>query len=725
MKIKHLLLSIVIILFVIGRGGPVLAQDIPTNYIQNPNMEHELNAIFWYGSWDPIYGTNGIVSHPREFMSNEDAQTGNWSMNIIPESWVWVSYPIRGHEEKKFKASFWYKGYLTGYWNFVYRDVGLTEQDIPPSLVQYVGADTCYHEFGGQDALKFDFGGEDGLTEDWTYFEFVWDFPGTLPGWGNTSMWYGTNDPALVDNLYYGEWYDGQYTGEEPFGFVNGDFEKTELNGEWLYNLAPWDAFVPGDFLSTIENHTEEGIQGLGLMDYKMVSIDTLDEAMPYDSIQIDTSAQDRNLTYYLPTLNAEGEDMELSFWYKGNAVTADLRFYSSYGVTPDEFPLPEGASLVADSVNPVYETVTFLKFDDESEIPVKVLGNQNFDDPNNLKMPGSSWLWSCMGYYTWDEWTTGVTDTVQHSGTSSFWLPADVCWSGAAGTIDGVVDDTTYLIRFWYKGESEFNLYLGENLKYDLMNDPDGVVPEEATADSAAIHWMLDAEDWTQFTYIYRQGSWLADSGITEAVNLEYDFTGILDTTDQVGFIDDIFIGMIGDFGKPDDTPFTLRIDTIGVTFPPIAARWELPAVEEWTEMTINWTNPSTDIGGNLTMFIDNGLVEAPDFITPDKPDFDPDNAGWTFFDDFVYQIAEASNIKPVIRKDLQVYPNPAVDIMYLSTQEPLSRIDIFNSMGQLVKTIKTPERKFNVSDLNSGIYMLNVTDQKGNVYQSKFIKK
>jgi hypothetical protein len=98
-----------------------------------------------------------------------------------------------------------------------------------------------------------------------------------------------------------------------------------------------------------------------------------------------------------------------------------------------------------------VYETVTVLKFDDESTIPVKVLGNQNFDDASNLKMPGSSWLWSCMGYYTWEDWTTGVTDTVQHSGTSSFWLPADVCWSGAAGTIDGVVDDPS-LIYTWEK---------------------------------------------------------------------------------------------------------------------------------------------------------------------------------------------------------------------------------------------------------------------------------
>jgi hypothetical protein len=256
-------------------------------------------------------------------------------------------------------------------------------------------------------------------------------------------------------------------------------------------------------------------------------------------------------------------------------------------------------------------------------------------------------------------------------------------------------------------------------------MNDPDGVVPENATADDEGVHWMLDADDWTQFTYIYTQGSWLADSGITDPVNLEYDFHGILDTTQKVGYVDDIFVGMIGDFGKPDDTPFTLGTDTVSVTIPPLAARWELPAVEDWTKVTINWTNPSTDIGGNLTMFIDNGLVDIPDYITPDKPDFNLENAGWTFFDDFVYQIVEETGIKPVKQKELHLYPNPAVDFIYLSVEDPLTRINIYNSMGQMVKSIDNPERKFDVSDLTSGMYMLNATDQKGIIYKSKFIKK
>ncbi len=77
------------------------------------------------------------------------------------------------------------------------------------------------------------------ILADWTYFEFVWDFPGTIPGWGNTAMWYANRDSAYVDDIYYGEWFDGVYNGEEPFGFINGDFEKSDLGAEWGVNISP------------------------------------------------------------------------------------------------------------------------------------------------------------------------------------------------------------------------------------------------------------------------------------------------------------------------------------------------------------------------------------------------------------------------------------------------------------------------------------------------------
>jgi hypothetical protein len=730
MKTKQVLFSIVFILFVMGWYAPVWAQDIPTNYIQNPNMEHELNAIFWYGDWSPLYGMNGIVTHPDDYMSNLESHSGNWSMDILPGCWIWVSYPVRGHEEKKFKASFWYKGYMTGYWNFIYRDVGMTEEDLPPDLAEYVGADTCYHEFGGQDALRFEMWGDDtvardGWTEDWTYFEFVWDFPGTIPGSINTSMWYGANAPAYLDDLYYGEWYDGQYMGEEPFGFINGDFEKEELNGEWLINLLSWDAIRPNDFISWTENHTDAGLQSLGLSDYKEIWIDTADVVLPYDSISIDTSDADRNITYYLPALGAEDEDMEISFWYKGNAATLDLNFYDNYGVTPDEFPLPAGSVLVEDVENTIYDIVTVIKFDDESTIPVGVLGTQNFDDANNLAMPGSAWCWSGEPYYDYNDWAGATTDAESHSGSSAHWLPGDPNWTGAEGTFDGIIDDTTYVISFWYKGKGLFDLYMGSSFKYDLVGDPDGVVPATgATADKDKIHWDLDAADWTQFTYIYTQGSWLADSSVTSPAKLRFQFVGAADSGD-VAYIDDVFAGIIDEFGKPDGSEFAVVPDTLSVTVPPFAARWELPAVDVWTKQTISWTNPSGNIGGNLTMFLNNDMTGTPAYIDPSALEFDPENPGWTYLDDFEYQVVTGINNRSAMQKDLHVYPNPAVDDLYLSLEIPLRKVEMYNSTGQKVRVLMNPDRKLNVSDLPSGMYLLHAYDEQGTVHVAKFIRK
>ena len=123
MKTKQVLCLTFVILLVAGWQAPVGAQDIPANYVQNPNMEHDLNAIFWYGGWDYVtFSSNAIARMPEMYMSNADAHSGQWCMSLV-HGWVWVSYPFRGQEEKKMNASFWYKGHFKTYWNFIYRDV--------------------------------------------------------------------------------------------------------------------------------------------------------------------------------------------------------------------------------------------------------------------------------------------------------------------------------------------------------------------------------------------------------------------------------------------------------------------------------------------------------------------------------------------------------------------------------------------------------------------------
>jgi len=737
------------ILCTLGWQAQLRAQDIPTNYIQNPNMEHELNAIFWYGSWDPIYGTNGVVSHPDAYMTDADAHSGNWSFNVIPGAYVWVSYPVRGHEEKKFKASFWYKGYFESYWNFIYRDVGMTFEDLHPSLAEYTGADTAFYGGDGQPAMQFTFGGADNYTEDWTYFEFVWDFPGTIPGWGNTSMWFATYEPAYVDDLYYGEWYDGQYSGEEPFGFINGDFESTELNTEWLLNVASWDAFLPSDFLSISENHTDAGLQSLRLMDYMTVSGEG------------DTALQDKHVTYYLPALGAEGEDMEMSFWYKGNDAKIALEFYDDYGVTQETFPLPAGSMLYEDLSHPIYEldttgmiidtletfidtftvahlgdyeTILDMYIDTMTMEVDTVIASQNFDDEDNLRLTKDAWVWSGSDNWGWDDWAAATKSDEAWSKPEALWLPGDPNWGGAEGYVN-VNDNTNYIWEFMYKGKLQFGLNLGD-AKYDVASDPDGIIPPGVAKDGGTVIWILDSDYWKKFRFEYTQGTWLADSAADSPATMAFNLIGTYDAAD-VGYVDDFMVatGTVADPVVVDTmfvvidynyvTETTYLIDTLSTTYNPLGAMWELPAAADWTEWKLNWTNPSTDIGGTLTLFLDNDPTDSPDYITPEKTSFDDAHAGWTYFDDFFYGIAEPGGIRTeLVKYDLHTYPNPASDVLYLSLQIPLNRVEVYNSIGQRMMDLDHPDRVLDVSSLREGMYFLNVTDEEGMVHKAKFLK-
>ncbi len=764
MKTKQVLYLTFVILLVAGWQAPVGAQDIPANYVQNPNMEHDLNAIFWYGGWDYVtFSSNAIARMPWMYMSNEDAHSGQWSMSLV-HGWVWVSYPVRGQEEKKMKASFWYKGHFKTYWNFIYRDVGMTFEDLAPSLAEYTGADTAYYGGDGQPAMAFDFGGEDGWTEDWTYFEFVWDMPGTIPGWGNTTMWWTEFEPAYVDDFYYGEWYDGQYAGEEPFDFINGDFEATELNIEWLLNVPYWDDLGKDAYLSWTENTTEAGLQSLRLQNYMNVNIDTIDKVLPVeaDSIIIDTSMVDRNVTYYLPSLGAEDKDMEMSFWYKGNDASLSLEFYDDYGVSVDEFPLPDGAMLKKDSmwvvdtmhvaVTDTVNTVTRPEFTVDSltstvdtvDAEWVDVWYQDFEDISNTE-PFSDGFWSDAGFYAegWEGVFSGGDEA--YGGWNSLWLPGDNGWTGPYGTSPPmVVDNTTQRLTFMYRGKlwvwlSSFGDYVG----YDLTTDPDGIVPPEATVDGSTLSWTLDSDEWTEFSFEWDQGTWQADSMLADTVPL-YFTIGSGYVPGENGFIDDMRFQhwTVVDPARIDTnyavsseivTDYmvdeTIRIDTLDEYWDvwDYAAVWDLPAAADWTEWTLGWTNPGGDIGGTLTLMIEAESTESPDIIIPlEKETFDDANAGWTYFDDFAYGEAQPIGInRNLVQYDLHTYPNPATDVLHLSIEIPLSRVNVFNSLGQLQLNLVNPDRIMNIESLEDGIYFINATDETGVVHKAKFVKR
>ena len=76
--------------------------------------------------------------------------------------------------------------------------------------------------------------------------------------------------------------------------------------------------------------------------------------------------------------------------------------------------------------------------------------------------------------------------------------------------------------------------------------------------------------------------------------------------------------------------------------------------------------------------------------------------------------------------RNYFSLYPNPTKNILTIINiqQISISSLSIYNSMGQLIEVITTPNETIDVSNLQAGIYYLKLITDKGMTTQ-EFIKK
>lgn len=93
---------------------------------------------------------------------------------------------------------------------------------------------------------------------------------------------------------------------------------------------------------------------------------------------------------------------------------------------------------------------------------------------------------------------------------------------------------------------------------------------------------------------------------------------------------------------------------------------------------------------------------------------------------------VGEVLAVNDVVKApvSISVYPNPATEYVIVknTSSEKLKMVGVYDMSGKAVKTllpVKTDgEMKINVTDLNSGAYLLLITTEKGK-YTEKFIKK
>ncbi len=72
----------------------------------------------------------------------------------------------------------------------------------------------------------------------------------------------------------------------------------------------------------------------------------------------------------------------------------------------------------------------------------------------------------------------------------------------------------------------------------------------------------------------------------------------------------------------------------------------------------------------------------------------------------------------------DTRIYPNPFTNVVIISDIANVSSIEVLNAVGTVVK-ISKPKQELNMSNLPSGMYLINITYQDGSVKSLKAVRK
>lgn len=130
--------------------------------------------------------------------------------------------------------------------------------------------------------------------------------------------------------------------------------------------------------------------------------------------------------------------------------------------------------------------------------------------------------------------------------------------------------------------------------------------------------------------------------------------------------------------------------------------------------EDTFNTTGPTNDDRSNIDLFIP--VNTSGVYVT--NP-----GATWTGFKS-VTEITVTSVFENTLNRGIDIYPNPVTSELTIDSKENFNTLKIIDLTGKTVKMISSQDHTVNVSDLEIGIYILQIQGDNGKAI-SKFIKK
>ncbi|WP_265129414.1 reprolysin-like metallopeptidase [Chryseobacterium oranimense] len=152
------------------------------------------------------------------------------------------------------------------------------------------------------------------------------------------------------------------------------------------------------------------------------------------------------------------------------------------------------------------------------------------------------------------------------------------------------------------------------------------------------------------------------------------------------------------------------------------------------FTDSEIIFTSPSnmvTPVSGTFSVpanaYTDKKVIMRVVMAYEDQPENGCNGFAYGEIEDYPVQIQLALGTSDVSNpnNDIQIYPNPVVDILNVTKVSDKAVYKIYNTAGQLVGNGNINDGKINVSSLVKGGYVITIDEKDKDQFRSKFIKK
>tara|TARA_R110002050_G_scaffold119518_2_gene237347 strand:- start:6332 stop:7252 length:921 start_codon:yes stop_codon:yes gene_type:complete len=136
-------------------------------------------------------------------------------------------------------------------------------------------------------------------------------------------------------------------------------------------------------------------------------------------------------------------------------------------------------------------------------------------------------------------------------------------------------------------------------------------------------------------------------------------------------------------------------------------------------------WKTDGTNAG---TVLVDNinpsGDSNPSDFIVTNNILFFSANDGATGIELWKYQDASLSTKDLELENSISLFPNPATNTFSIETKYHINNISVVDIQGKSIKSFKENLAFYDIEDLISGLYFINIQTEKGSITK-KLIKQ